>query len=94
MTVASSGTDPNGKFMLPFAEGTFDLLVDPWSLPPGFLAPPPKSVVVSGSSITIDGSPVSGVYELVVAQSGVSLQGRVLQGDGSPVPWAFVQIVD
>ena len=77
--VAAAPTQGGGFFTFSLATGDYLLKVDPGSLPPGFLAPPPSPMSVVGSSISIGGVAVSGTYELVVSESSsaATLTGTV-----------------
>lgn len=89
--VAEAATDSNGNFSLDFGDGTFLLKVDSGSLPPGFIAGAPKTVVVSGASITIDGNTPADPYPLEVFQAGSEVNGTVTRSsDGSAVQGAFI----
>jgi len=93
-SIAESPTDPNGNFSLSFNDGSYDMVVDPPSLPPGFLPPPPVRLVVVGDTISVDGVAVTGTYELTVNQAAVSLSGQVTDSTGQPLPNAFVVLDD
>lgn len=92
--VGEAPTSPSGNFSLPLGDGTFRLRVDPGSLPPTFLAPPPQTVVVSGSSIQIGGQTAADPHLITISQSSAVLPGTVLKNGSEPVPGAFVALVD
>ncbi|MEM7261503.1 MAG: carboxypeptidase-like regulatory domain-containing protein, partial [Planctomycetota bacterium] len=93
VVLGESGTDPEGNFSFGVLDGTFKLEVDPGSLPPGFLAPPPANVIVTGSDITVDGQDATSGVDIVVGQSTVQLTGTVTS-ETLPVPNIFVELVD
>ena len=90
---AETPTDGQGEFSIAFADGNYTLYVDPGSLPPGFVGPPPMSINVVGSTITIDGTVVSGTFVITIEASAVDLIGQVTDGS-NPVGGAFIELIE
>ena len=92
--VSETPTNGQGNFSMSFADGNYRLIVDPQSLPPGLVAPPPRNMTVVSTSITIAGTSVSGAYEIDLATAGATLTGNVAETDSTPVVGTFVVALD
>ncbi len=89
--VAQAGTDSSGEFDLPLTPGNFRLVVDPGSLPPAHIAPPPSTLTVVGSTITINGSaPTGPPHVITIGVADATLNGHVFKNVSEAVIGAFV----
>lgn len=91
LIVAEAATTGAGLFSMSFAEGNYLLRVDPASLPPLHVPPPPSTITVTSSGLTIDGAaPTGPPHDITVGIADATLTGNVYQSGMTPVVGAFV----
>lgn len=91
--VGGAGADfQTGDFQIPVAPGTFQIKIDPFSVPPGFTPPPPITVSVSSSAVTYSASATTimeGGNTVVLLDlqqaTGGGINGTVTNAAGSPL---------
>ncbi|MEM7165876.1 MAG: IPT/TIG domain-containing protein, partial [Planctomycetota bacterium] len=89
----------DGFFSLPVGAGTYQLVIDGSTLPPGTVPPPPLTLVVSGGQVNISGGDAepctndAAQQVIYLTASALTLNGTVLDPHGVPVG-AFVEVLD
>ncbi|MGE3163422.1 MAG: carboxypeptidase regulatory-like domain-containing protein [Planctomycetota bacterium] len=94
-TFSSPGT---GFFSLPVGSGTYQVAIDGSTLPPGAIPPPPLTLTVSGSTITLSGSSDAcsnnAAQKLILlSNSLLAIDGLVRDASDNPVG-CFIEVID